>query len=183
MLVFKTKWLLLKIHKTNDKDFLYSIFTQDFGKIICQKKFSTKEKPLDIGYLINFEVETKEERKIHKIRNIKILSQIQHNNTTFWFLNSYLEFINIILKNTPDWVPITQIIPLCETLYRYNILTEEKILLAKLKMYNIFWILPIEHQNKIVTKILKFVNINKFNDVIKLTGIDEEIKKELENIL
>ena len=73
MSIFKTKWIILKIHKIRDKDFLYTIFSKDYWKIMCNKKFSKKEKTLDLWYLINFEIITKENVSIHKIKNIKIL--------------------------------------------------------------------------------------------------------------
>ena len=102
MLIFKSSGIILKIHKVNEKDFLYTIFTQEYGKIICQKKYSKTEKSLDIGYLIQFEIETKEDKKIHKMRNIKILSDFSPTNKNFDVLNNYLELLAMIHQNTPE---------------------------------------------------------------------------------
>jgi recombinational DNA repair protein (RecF pathway) len=38
MSLFKTKAIILKISKVKEKDFIYDIFTYDYGKIKVQKK-------------------------------------------------------------------------------------------------------------------------------------------------
>ena len=106
MLIFKTHGIILKIHKVGEKDFLYTIFTDEYGKIMCQKKISAKEKTLDLGYEIQFEIETKEERKVHKMRNIKILSDFSPSTKKFLVLQKYLEVLAYIGKNSPDGLQI-----------------------------------------------------------------------------
>jgi hypothetical protein len=49
--------------------------TSEYGKILCNKKFTTREKSLDLGFLINFEIDVKRNVNIHNIKNIKILDQ------------------------------------------------------------------------------------------------------------
>jgi recombinational DNA repair protein (RecF pathway) len=78
MTLFKTKAIILKISKVKDKDFIYDIFTFDYGRIKVQKKEHKKEKTMDLGYIINCEIETKEQRDIHKIKNIKIKSEFRY---------------------------------------------------------------------------------------------------------
>lgn len=183
MLLFKTKGIILKIHKVNENDFLYTFFSIDYGKIICQKKKTSREKNLDIWYIINCEIETKEERKIHKMRNIKILHEFQTEHKTFSEMNSYLESIAIIHKNAPEWVPIRQIVELYERLYTLQSVNEEKLLILKLKLLNIFWILPNIHDNQTVQKILRFIDKSHINDVLKLTWLSKDTKKKLESII
>jgi recombinational DNA repair protein (RecF pathway) len=48
MSFFKSKAIILKIYKNKDKNFIYDIFTYEFGKIKIQKKDAKKEKALDI---------------------------------------------------------------------------------------------------------------------------------------
>ena len=183
MLIFKTKWIVLKIHKIDEKDYLYTIFTYDYWKILCQKKISKKEKTLDLWYILNFEIETKEERKIHKIRNIKISSEFNTRNKDFSFINSYLELLSIILNNTPDGSPVSQILEICEYINSHPNLDENKILLAKLKCFNIFGNLAIQHSHTTIQKILHFINKNNISEIWKLTWIDNDLKKELEQLL
>jgi hypothetical protein len=64
----------------------------------------------------------------------------------------------------------------------YKKLTEEKILLAKLKITNILWNLPIDSNDKITEKILKFIHKNNIKEIFKLKWIEDEQKKILENI-
>jgi len=47
-------------------------------------------------------VETKEERKIHKMRNIQILSEFITENKTFSVIHTYLELLQLLIKNIPD---------------------------------------------------------------------------------
>lgn len=183
MLIFKSSWIILKIHKVNEKDFLYTIFTQEYGKIICQKKYSKTEKSLDIWYLIQFEIETKEDKKVHKMRNIKILSDFAPTNKSFDVLQNYLELLAMIHKNTPEWVQAYWIIDIVEFIHEYENITADKILLSKLKLLHIFGTLPYEHINQITHKTLKFIHTKSISEIFKLWTIPDEIKKDLEEFL
>jgi len=178
--IFKTKWIILKIHKVNTGEFLYTIFTKEYGKILCNKKLSKKEKTLDLWYLVNFEIITKENSKIHKIKNIKILSEFSSNNKTFIELNSYLTILSIINNKTHDWLVIYELFKLLEVLNSHENINDIKLILIRLKVISIFWELNENNKNKTISKILKFINSNKINRILKLTGINEDIKKELE---
>jgi hypothetical protein len=52
--------------------------------------------------MINFEIETKKDITIHKIRNIKILSSFDYEKKSFLLINNFLELIALILKNSPE---------------------------------------------------------------------------------
>jgi len=180
--IFKTTWIILKIDKVWIKDFIYTIFTSDYGKIKANKKLSNKEKALDIWYLINFEIETKDKRDIHKIRNVKIKKEFLNKPRNFEEINNYLMFLNIIYTKIPDWVAVSEVYDICEKINNFDKLDSIKLILSKLKIINITWELNLEHKNIMVSKILKFIHNSKIDDILKLNGINEEIKKELENI-
>lgn len=182
MSIFKTKWIILKIEKIWVWEFLYTIFSRDYWKIRCNKKVSKKEKTLDLWYLVNFEITTKENVSIHKIRNIKILSEFSQENKKFSELNLYLTILATILKNIPDWNPVYELFDLVELINKYENLDELKLILTKLKIISILWELNDNHKNQTVSKILKFINNNKIDRILKLSWINEEIKKELELI-
>ena len=179
MSIFKTKGIILKIHKIKAWEFLYTIFTKEYWKILCNKKISKKEKTLDLWYLINFEIITKENQKIHKIKSIKILSQLISENKSFHELNQYLTILALIEKKTPKWLVINKLFEITEIINN-NSLTEISLILIKLKIISIFWELNENHKNITINKILKFINSNKMNRIIKLTWINEKLKKELE---
>lgn len=183
MLIFKSSWIILKIHKVNEKDFLYTIFTQEYGKIMCQKKYSKTEKSLDIGYVIQFEIETKEDKKVHKMRNIKILSDFAPTNKSFDVLQNYLELLAMILKNIPEWVQTYGILDIIEIIHAYENITADKIVLSKMKLLHIFWTLPYEHTNETTHKVLKFIHVKSISEIFKLWTIPEDIKKDLESFL
>ena len=164
----------------NEKDFLYTIFTQEYGKIICQKKFSKTEKSLDIWYFIQVEIETKEDKKVHKMRNIKILSDFAPANKGFQILQAYLELLALILRNTPEWVQVYGVIDIIQAIHEYENISAEKILLAKLKLLHIFGSLPDEHQDQTIHKILHFIHKQKISEILRLSGLSRDIKKHLE---
>jgi len=182
MSIFKTKWVLLKINKVSGKDFLYTIFTYDYWIIRASKKNNKNEKAIDLWYLINFEVETKEKRDIHRIRNIKISLEFICENKNFATINAYLTLLWTILNNTPIWVPIYEISDIIEAVLNYDNIDETKLILARLKIINILWNLDINHKNIIVGKILKFINNNKIWEILRLSWISDEVKEELKNI-
>jgi len=180
--IFKTKWIVLKIEKTRPWEYLYTIFTREFWKILCNKKLSKKEKSIDLWYLINFEISTKENLSIHKIRNIKIISEYNIQNRNFKELNNYLILLSIILKKTPKWSPIYEIFDLLEFINDNKDINEVKLILSRLKVISIFWELNENHSNSTISKILKFININKIDRILKLSGINEELKSKLEKM-
>ncbi len=182
MSIFKTKWIILKISKLKEKDFIFDVFTYDYGKIKIQKKDTKKEKTLDIWYIVNFEIETKEWRDISKAKNIKIKSEFRYENKEFKVINEYLNIIWLIYKRLPEWLHFKEIFEIIEEINDKKNLNETKLILAKLKVIDYFWELKIENEDIIVEKILKFVNKNKIKEILKLSGIDEKTQKKLEKI-
>jgi hypothetical protein len=182
MSIFKTKWIILKLTKTKPWEFLYTIFTKEYWKILCNKKISKKEKALDLGYLVNFEITTKENISIHKIRNIKILSEYNRENKSFKELNNYLVILSIIHKKIPTWAPIYELFELLETINSNLEMNATKLVLTRLKIISIFWELNENNSNSTVAKILKFINSNKIDRILKLSGISEEIENKLEQL-
>ena len=88
MSIFKDSWIILKIQKSSDKNFIYTLFSLKFWKVIAVKKVSNKEKSLDLWFHINYEIKTSE--KINKISNIKIINEFNTINKDFSQINSYL---------------------------------------------------------------------------------------------
>jgi hypothetical protein len=88
--------------------------------------------------MIQVEIETKEDKKVHKMRNIKILSDFAPQNRDFGILNGYLEMLAMILRLSPDGLQIYQVLEIVETIHEYENITEEKLLLSKLKLSQIY---------------------------------------------
>ncbi|MDD3794292.1 MAG: hypothetical protein PHI37_05755 [Candidatus Gracilibacteria bacterium] len=194
MSIFKDKAIVLKIEKslkvnennfikTNDKEFLYTLFTKTYGKIKASKKYSKTEKSLDLGYSINFEIITSEKGKIHKIKNIKIKNEFNINkDKDFYKLNKYLEILALVYKEIPEGIAFEEIYEIIETINEKQDIDEIKLILTKLKIKSLIGILNINHDDEIIRKILKFISNSKIENILKLTGINEEQKKELENL-
>ena len=138
-------------------------------------------KNIDLGYVINFEIMTKENSKIHKIKNIKIKSEFNLNkDKNFYELNKYLEILALVYREIPEWIAFEEIFDVVETINNYEKIDETKLILAKIKIKSLLWNLNIEHNDKIIEKILKFINTSKIENILKLTWINEEQKKELD---
>lgn len=182
MATFKDKAIVLKIKKIWEKDLLYTLFSYEYGKIMVNKKFNKKEKNIDLWYIINFEITTKENISIHKIKNVKIKSEFRPENKSFFEINFYLEILSLILRETVDWVQNKEIFWIIELLNKKEKIDEIKLILAKIKIKFLFWILWIEHKNQTIEKILKFSYNHKINDIFKLTWINEDLKNILEKL-
>jgi hypothetical protein len=181
--VFKDIWIVLRIEKMRDKELLYTIFTYEYWKIRVNKKWNTKEKILDLGYIINFEIHTKENRDIHKISNIKIKSEFNINkDKNFEELNTYLEILGIIYSEIPDWVQNIEVFKIVKSINNYKEIREVWLVLAKLKLRYLLWEIEFQSDNRIITKILKFVQSSKIDKILKLNGIDEYLLKKLKNL-
>ncbi len=179
MSVFKTKWIILKIHKPKDKDFLYTIFTYDFWKILVSKKKNTKEKALDLWYIVNCEVRTKDWYNIHKISNIKIISEFEYQNKSFELIESYLKLLSLVLKNTPDGNPAFEIYNTLECVHNQKKINTERLCLARLKIINYLWDLDTNHKDPTIWKILRFIDASSIRDILKLTWITDDIYRKL----
>jgi len=182
MSLFKTQAIILKQKKIKDKEFIYTIFTKDFWKIFVNKKYSLKEKNLDIWYIINCEIETKQNQDIHKIKNIKIKYEFLNQKRSFSEINKYLEILSYILINLANWIVSQEIYNIIEQINKSEKIDEIKLILAKIKIKNILWELDIENKDIKIAKILKFINQNNIKTILKLSWIDEQTKKQLENI-
>ncbi len=181
--IFKARWIIVKVKKLFDKESLLTIFTKDYWKILCTKKISSKEKNLDIWFIINFEIRVNEINKIHKINNIKISWEFESENKSFKCINSFLELIQILNSKLPNWLQIESLFNNIEFAILSKKLDYNKILLLKLKTLNNLWILKTENSNQTISRILNFIDKNNFKEIIKLTWINEEIEKELEKLL
>ncbi len=183
MSIFKVRWIILKISKAKEKDFIYDVFCYEFWKIKIQKKDTKREKTLDLWYIANFEIETKQDRNIHKARNIKLKSEFCYENKEFKIINSYLSLIWIILNKIPDWVEFKEIFDVFEEIHKKENIDETKLILSWLKIINCLWELDVENEDIIIDKILNFINKNKIKEILKLTGINTEQINILKNIL
>lgn len=181
MSIFKTKWIITKISKLQKNEFLYTIFSYDYWKIKAAKKTGKKEKNLDLWYIINFEIETKEKKEIHSIRNIKINSEFKYENKNFNIINKYLELLSIINKQIPDWISVYEIFNIIDFINNKENVEDTNLILSKIKILLIIWGLKINTKNQNIIKIIKFIEKNNIKDIFRLTWIDENTKKELEN--
>jgi|GEM_PF-740558 len=136
-MLFKTKAIILHLEKNSKNEFVYSVFSQEYGKFLIQKKIKSKEKNLDIGYIINAEIKTKEGTTIHKVGNIKIKSEFLYESKLFEEINEYLTIMNIILKNCPFGLKIEEIFFIMEKVNEEKNINFQKLLITKLKIYNI----------------------------------------------
>lgn len=182
MSLFKTKAIILKISKLKEKDFIYDIFTYDYWKIKVQKKEWKKEKTLDLWYIINCEIDTKEWKDIHKIKNIKIKSQFICDNRDFKTINEYLSILGLIYRKIPFWTDFKDIFELFEELNDKKNIDELKLILARLKIIDLIGELKIDNDDEIISKILRFINKNRLKEIMKLSWIDDDLKKKLKDL-
>jgi hypothetical protein len=184
MSIFKDSGIVLKVQKSENKDFIYHILSERFWKVIVTKKLKGNEKILDIWYHINYEIEVKNSRSINKIKMIKIINEFNSNNKSFKEINNFLILINIVLKKVVFWVEnpkINEIIKIISNCNKSDL--ETKLILAQLKVLDLLWELSTNHNNETISKILNFINKNTFKNILKLSWINNDLKKELQNIL
>lgn len=182
MHIFKIKGIVLQIQKSGKEENILTVFSEEYGKIKVQKKAKTKEKPLDIGYVFSSEIIQKEKQAIHTIRNIKVKEIFDYHDKSYESISLYLEFIWSILKHSPDWVQIKEIYKVGELINSIHDISTQELILWRLKILNIFWLLPDTcEENPIIQKILKFIHGNKFEKILKLQKLDNELLEVLQN--
>ena len=183
MSIFKSKWIIIKIQKLEEKNNLYTIITSDYWKILCNKKLNLREKTLDLGYLINFEIEVKWWVNIHNIKNIKILEEFNSLWEKYSTIENFLILLKIVHLKLPEKLVNIEIFNTLEIIIRNKKINSIKLILSQLKILNILWILNLEDKNLTIKKILHFINKNKIENVLKLIWINETLETELKNIV
>lgn len=184
MAIFKTWWVVLQVWKYSENSLYYKIFFREYGILTVAKKKKAREKPIDIGYLISCEIITKDTSSVHTIGNIKINSIFETQNSSYLHIESFLKLLSYIKKSIPHWSPHYEIFDIL-TLYipLSNSWNYQKYILTHLKIMSSLWDLWESHQNQTTAKILKFINISKYNDILRLGVIPEENLKHLEHLL
>lgn len=182
MSYFKSKAIILRKQKHKEKEFLYTVFSYDFWKIDVLKKYSAKEKNLDIWYDANFEIYSKNSEKLSTISNVKIISEFHAQKHDFKSIEQYLALLTDIYKRTEKNLPIYEIYDIVSILNK-SPLGSETILIARIKLFQVLGVLPSEHTDPVVQKILKFCHQNSFSRIIKLKGLQEEQILLLERLL
>ncbi|MDQ7010119.1 MAG: hypothetical protein Q9M94_07585, partial [Candidatus Gracilibacteria bacterium] len=87
------------------------------------------------------------------------------------------KLVNIEIYNT-----LKEIIKYCE-LQNSEKITSSKLILSQLKIINILGLLDTENKNITIKKILNFINKNNITNILRLTGINENLELELKNIV
>jgi len=184
MAIFKTQWVVLQVWKYSENSLYYKVFFRDYGILTVIKKKKTREKPIDIGYFISCEVITRDKSSVHTIGNIKIISFFETQNTPYNEIESFLLLLSYIKKNIPDWSPHYEIFDILTTYIPLsNLGNRGKFLLTRLKIVSSLWELGEVHKDPTTSKILKFIRVSKYSDIIRLWTIPEENIKHLEQIL
>lgn len=183
MSFFKTYWVVLKIHSQKETEFLFDIFSYEYGKIKLKSKKSKKEKSLDIWYIIDFEINVKKDNTIHEIKNIKIRNEFSYLNKNYSVLLEYLELIKLVFEKCPNNMPIYEIFHIFNEINILEKVTDEKIIFLKLKVCFILWILKIENKNENIQKILSFISKESIKNILKLKWLTQENKIELNNVM
>ncbi len=184
MSIFKDSAIVIKIIKKENKEFIYHLMSEKFWKILAVKKLASKEKPIDIWYHINYEIESNKKDKISKLRMIKILNEFNYKNKKFSEIKLFLELIGVISKKVEFGVENLKINEIIKQIIKYEKDDLEiKLILAKLKIVDILWELDIKYRDKLTQRILIFINKNDFKNILKLSWINNRQKKQLQDIL
>ncbi len=183
MSIFKTSWVILKISLLKETEILFDVFSYDYWKLKLKAKKSKKEKNLDVWYIINFEVNVKKENHIHEIKNIKIKSEFDYLWKDYETIFEYLELLKWIDEKCPFGMPIYEIFHILQEINNFENITSEKILFSQWKILHILWLLPGEHKNEKIQKILSFISKESIKNILKLKWLDEKTKVDLKNVL
>lgn len=183
MSIFKSSGIILKITSLKENEFLFDVFTYEYGKLKLKAKKTKKEKNLDLGYIINFEVNVKKENTIHEIRNIRIKNEFPYSDKNYEVIYEYLYLLKNIAKECAYNFQICEIYNIFCELNEIQNISEEKIIFSHLKVLNILWLLPDTHKNPTIQKILSFIGKESIKNILKLKWLDEGLKNELKTFL
>lgn len=161
---------------------VYDIFTYDFWRIKARKKPKVREKTLDVWYIVNFEIETQEWRDIHKIKNIKIISEFPYQGKDFAIIHEYLALLHTIITHIPHGIDVKEIFWIIEAVNEKKHINVLKLNLARLKVLDIVWILDCEHSDRQIRVILDFIQKNRISEILKLKSDSWDISDAIQRL-
>ena len=183
MSIFRAEWIVLQVIKFSDSELLYKIFFREYWILTVKKKKKTREKPIDIGYIISWEIHTKTQQEIHTIGNIKILAFFETTNIRYTEIERFLKILSKVYKELPSWSPHLELFDVIYSCIKDHLhYSSTKFLLTELKVIQCFWELPDTHRDIVTQKILKFIHKNHHRDIMRLTGIPRSTLQYLECI-
>ncbi len=183
MSIFKNSWIILKITSLKESEFLFDVFSYDFWKLKLKSKKNKREKLLDVWYIIDFEINVQKENNINEVRNIKIKNEFDYLWKDYEIILEYLNILKIVDEKCPLNMPIFEIFNIINEVNKFPDITNEKLIFAQIKIYNILWILNIENRDEKIKKILKYIRNENIKNILKLKWLDLKKKEILKNIL
>lgn len=183
MSIFKSQWIVIKIKKLDEKQYLYLVFFKEYWFLHVSKKKKAKEKSLDVGYNFHCEIITASSKNIHTISNIKIKNFYIAENKRYKEIEKFLSFLSYLNKEIPSGSPHDEIFHSLEIFLSSPDQSYESFVLLQLKVSEILWILALQHNDKTLQKILNFITQKHYSEIIKLRNIPEDVLKKLESII
>ena len=184
MSIFKTEWIVIQVWKYSENELYYKILFRDYGILTVKKRKKTREKPVDTGYFIHWEIITHGGKSVHTIWNIRIQSFFETKDRTYSEIESFLKILSLVKKELPEWSPHYEIYDmLADAIDSQETLNIDKLILTHIKVIACLWNLWESHSDETVSKILKFIHGNKYSQIMRLWAIPEESKKHLEQML
>ena len=116
------------------------------------------------------------------MQGVKIIKQFEAENKSYDAINNFLDLLNMIIEKMPEWLSNKSIFDVIEAVVWYEKINETKLLLAKLKIRNILWELNLENKREDIEKILKFINENKIDYILKIKQLDKNMLRIISNI-
>lgn len=177
MSFFKATWIILKIDRY-DKYELLHIFTNEYGKI-CVKKTKKTKNLLDLWYIISFEINVKNQNKIHPISQISIKKSLNYQNLSSDIIIIFLENLNIIYKLIPEKIPQKQIYESFLLILEKENIKKDIFIIQKLVFLKYLWLLWENTQNITLLKIINFINNSSLKEAFKLSIKDDLILNQI----
>ena len=182
---FKSEWIILSLKKINEKEVLYKVFFREYGKIVVKKQKKNREKNLDVWYRVSCEIITYEDSKniLPSITNVKILSFYITERKTYREIEWYLKTLAYLEKQLPEWLSHTEIYDMIPYLHKETHLTQISYLLFRLKILSFSWYIEIIDEEAILSRVVRFIEKNSIEEILKLKEIPSNIEKKLEKLL
>lgn len=178
--MFNISWIILKKNKINEKQVIFDIFSEEFGKIKVWIE-EMKKYPIDVWSIVNINIETK--NSVNKWKSYKIKKNIWYSELDFWWLERILELLKLINKISPEWIEKKIIYTDYFDILEYFCIKEKNeitIEIFKLKLISKYWfLLNIENENisENLKKIIKVINIYDIKKILKIIWIEKIINE------
>lgn len=181
--MFNTNWIILKKNKINEKQIVFTVFSEDYGKVSVWID-EIKRSPIDIWSTLNLIINRK--NWTNRSNNYKLKRGILYTSLSYIWIENILNLLKFLNDTLPEWIEKDFLFKDYEKMLNYFCDINKNpvaIEIFKLKIIKKLWFYQDPKVLGFSDNFIKIYNAIDLLDLEKIININwiEKIQEELED--